>query len=166
MRLVAPHAIDPHTIPLLTLPSVPFSERKHLPRCAAIYFVLNAQSTVLYVGQSINLAVRWAAHHRAATLTTNQATRIAWLLMEDIALLDATESACIAYFAPCCNGRNVRVRERAFPRKKPGPKFKGHTEPLHVMLAADLKAWLDAQPEGPSAIVRRALEAERRRTTS
>jgi hypothetical protein len=52
------------------------------------------------------------------------------------------------------------------PKKKPGPKPKGNIEQLHVMLAADLKAWLDAQPEGPSAIVRRALEAERRRTTT
>ena len=77
-----PQRIDAHTIPLLALPSMPFEERRRLPKCAAIYFVLNAASTVLYVGQSINLAVRWAAHHRAAKLTERQATRIAWLVMD------------------------------------------------------------------------------------
>jgi hypothetical protein len=96
--------IDPQTIPLLTLPFLPFAERKRLPRCAAIYFVLNAQGTVLYIGQSINLATRWAAHHRADILAERQATRIAWLVMEDVALLDAVEAACIAYFEPACNG--------------------------------------------------------------
>ena len=98
-----PQRIDVQTIPLLALPSLPFVERRRLPRCAAIYFVLNADGTVLYIGQSINLAVRWAAHHRAAKLIKHQATRIAWLVMEDETLLNAVESACIAYFEPLCN---------------------------------------------------------------
>jgi len=104
MRLVAPQTIDPHTIPLLTLPSVAFDNRKALPTCAAISFVLNAQGTVLSIGQSMHLAMRWAAHHRMSTLLENQATRIAGLVMEDTALLDAVEVACIAYFDPLCNG--------------------------------------------------------------
>jgi predicted HicB family RNase H-like nuclease len=95
--------IDVYAIPLLTLPSVPFAERKHLPKCAAIYFVLNAAGTVLYIGQSINLAVRWAAHHKAAKLREHQAARIAWLVMDDVALLNAVEDACIVYFEPVCN---------------------------------------------------------------
>ena len=96
--------LEPHSIPLLALPFVPMAERKRLPRLAAIYFVLNAQGTVLYVGQSINLAMRWAAHHRTTKLIEHQATRIAWLVMDDETLLNAVESACIAYFAPLCNG--------------------------------------------------------------
>lgn len=97
--------IDPSTIPLLTLPSVPFSERQGLPRCAAIYFVLNAHGGILYIGQSVNLAVRWMQHHRSADLAAQQAARITWLALEDVALLDAVESACIAYFEPPCNER-------------------------------------------------------------
>ena len=106
--------LEPQSIPLLALPFVPFNERKHLPRLTAIYFVLNAAGTVLYVGQSINLAVRWAAHHRAAKLTEHQATRIAWLVMEDETLLNAIEAACIAYFDPLCNGfRGTRVSRQS-----------------------------------------------------
>ena len=95
--------LEPQSIPLLALPFVPFNERKRLPRLTAIYFVLNADGTVLYVGQSINLALRWAAHHRTDKLINHQATRIAWLVMEDPAMLNVVESACIAYFEPLCN---------------------------------------------------------------
>lgn len=102
--------LEPQSIPLLALPFVPFAEHKRLPRLVAIYFVLNAQGTVLYVGQSINLALRWAGHHRTAKLTEHQATRIAWLVINDDSLLNAVESACIAYFDPLCNGfRGTRI---------------------------------------------------------
>ena len=104
MPTTVPRKIDVQTIPLLALPSLPFNERRRLPSCAAIYFVLNAAGTVLYIGQSINLAVRWVAHHRATKLADKQATRIAWLVMDDETLLNAVESACIAYFEPLCNG--------------------------------------------------------------
>ena len=105
--------LEPQAIPLLALPFVAFPERKRLPRLTAIYFVLNAEGTVLYVGQSINLAVRWAAHHRTAKLLEHQATRIAWLVMDDETLLNAVESACITYFDPLCNGyRGPRVPRR------------------------------------------------------
>ena len=104
MPTTVPRKIDVQTIPLLALPSLPFEERRRLPKCAAIYFVLNAAGTVLYIGQSINLAVRWVAHHRATRLIDKQATRISWLTIEDETLLDDIESACIAYFDPICNG--------------------------------------------------------------
>lgn len=110
--------LEPQSIPLLALPFVPFTERKRLPRLMAIYFVLNAKGTVLYVGQSINLALRWAAHHRAPKLIEYQATRIAWLVMDDQALLDTVEQACIAYFDPLCNGFKG-TRQRRYGRIHP-----------------------------------------------
>jgi hypothetical protein len=102
---------EPQSIPLLALPFVSFAERKRLPRLAAIYFVLNVEGMVLYVGQSINLALRWAAHHRATKLSEHQATRIAWLVMEDAALLDDVETACLAYFKPICNSRTHPIKK-------------------------------------------------------
>ena len=108
--------VDVQTIPVLTLPSVPFAERRRLPGCPAIYFVLNGQDTVLYIGRSVNLAARWAKHHRAAMLTQHQATRIAWLVMDDAALITSVEEACIAYFEPVCN---TAADARGRPAKRP-----------------------------------------------
>jgi hypothetical protein len=155
MRSVVPKTIDVQSIPLLTLPSVPFTERRRLPQCAAIYFVLNAHGTVLYVGQSINLALRWAAHHRAVKLSEHQATRIAWLVMDETHLLNAVETACLAYFEPCCNGRMA-------PGNTPGPVPKGYKATV-IQLPPDLLDWAKHQPEGLSGLARRLLTAERAR---
>lgn len=42
----------------LTLSSVPLCEQKHLPECAAIYFAIDVNNRILYVGKAKNLAVR------------------------------------------------------------------------------------------------------------
>jgi hypothetical protein len=123
MSTAIPPIIDPSTIPLLTLPFVPFTDRRDLPRCAAIYFVLNAAGTVLYIGQSTNLAVRWSAHHGIAKLTEQRATRLAWLTVDDPDTLSAVESACIAYFFPVCNDRAASPTARlGRPRRNLGPQ--------------------------------------------
>jgi excinuclease UvrABC nuclease subunit len=96
--------LDVQTIPILTLPSVPFTDRRGLPKCAAIYFVLNDQGAVLYIGSSIELAKRWYGHHRIAVLMTHDAARIAWLVIDNVTALRKVEAACIAYFEPVCNG--------------------------------------------------------------
>ena len=46
-----------------TFPNLKLLERKHLPECSAIYFVI-ARSQVLYVGLASNLKQRWQNHHR------------------------------------------------------------------------------------------------------
>ena len=46
----------------LDLPSLSLAERKNLPDCAAIYFVMEGDR-ILYIGKSINLAQRWANHN-------------------------------------------------------------------------------------------------------
>lgn len=99
---------DPQTIPLLTLPSVAFDNRKALPTYAAIYFVLNAQGTVLYIGQTQCLFQRWQGHF-FARFRAHHASRIAWLVMSDDTLLKPVEKACIAYFDPLCNTRKGRA---------------------------------------------------------
>ena len=137
--------LEPQAIPLLALPFVPFTERKRLPRLAAIYFVLNAKGTVLYVGQSINLALRWAAHHRAAKLSEHQATRIAWLVMDDETLLNAVESACIAYFDPLCNGfrgQRTSTRRAHLPGLERLPR-RGDYKSMLFRVPIDLLTWLE-----------------------
>ena len=51
------------------LPSVPLSQKSDLPRCPAIYFVLNQKREILYIGRSINLLYRWRDHHRFSQLS-------------------------------------------------------------------------------------------------
>lgn len=89
-------------LPFLTLPSVPFEQRKGLPACAAVYFVHNAQRYVLYVGQANNLARRWYRHEKLALLRECQAAYLSWISMDN-ALLNAVEAAFIAAFRPSCN---------------------------------------------------------------
>jgi len=96
----------PTTITPSALPSLPLDERYDLPDTAAIYFVL-ADNTVLYIGQSINVRQRWAAHHRLKQLNERDGCRIAWMTVDDAGLLDELERACIAHFQPMLNGSDV-----------------------------------------------------------
>jgi hypothetical protein len=49
-----PTILDP-----FQLPSFPLAERKQLPDCAAIYFAIDANNRVLYVGKAKKLVARW-----------------------------------------------------------------------------------------------------------
>jgi excisionase family DNA binding protein len=92
-------AIDP-----LTLPSVPFAERRLLPEIAAVYFALDAEGAVLYVGQTTRLRSRWATHHRLPQLQAVAGVRLAWCTVDKPDQLLAIEEALIATFAPPLNG--------------------------------------------------------------
>jgi hypothetical protein len=122
---------------------------------------------VLYVGCSVDIHGRWHRHHRLALLAQCGAARIAWFPLYDIASLAQVEAACIAYFAPPCNGSLTTNGALAMTKpvpKKPGPKPKGLTYQIHIMVPCDLKEWLDVHPEGASALARRLLKEERDRT--
>jgi hypothetical protein len=59
-------------------PSTAWDQIAALPIGAAIYYVLNRESVVLYVGASKHLRQRWVGHHRRSDLAAVGATRIAW----------------------------------------------------------------------------------------
>ena len=66
---------------LSKLPSVPLSQKANLDRCSSIYFALDSNNNVLYVGRAINLLFRWRDHHRFEQLSEINRTnpiRIAW----------------------------------------------------------------------------------------
>lgn len=72
----------------LTLPSLSLQERRSLPECAAVYFVLNSSDEILYIGGTVNLAQRWLAHHRWYQLVEmGDDIRLAWLECSDTVLL-------------------------------------------------------------------------------
>ncbi|MEM6403432.1 MAG: GIY-YIG nuclease family protein [Cyanobacteria bacterium P01_D01_bin.116] len=90
----------------LDLPSLPLIERLHLPKCSAVYFVMQHER-VLYIGRTINLAQRWATHQKWSYLIKlDTPVRIAWLECSDKNLLVQIEKALIQEFEPELNGKN------------------------------------------------------------
>ena len=88
----------------LTLPSLLLQERRSLPECAAVYFVLNSSDEILYIGATVNLAQRWLAHHRWHQLVEmGDGIRLAWLEYSEPALLAEIEAALINHFQPTLN---------------------------------------------------------------
>ncbi len=101
-------SFDPSRIDLDALPWVAFDNRRGLPIHQGIYFALAADGTVLYIGKSRNIFVRWMTHHRIADLAKQEGVTISWLRFDgDVSLLDAIERACIKYFQPALNRRPV-----------------------------------------------------------
>lgn len=94
--------LNPSTINPLTLPSLPLTNRRQLPNCPAIYFVMESDR-VLYIGRAANLMQRWTSHHRTAQLESFSGVKIAWIECSDSGLLTDIESALIEYFDPLLN---------------------------------------------------------------
>lgn len=89
----------------LTLPSLALAERKYLPACAALYFVIESE-TVLYIGRSKNLANRWISHHKLDKLLLEESeVRIAWFAVECVESVAALEDFLIQYIKPALNKR-------------------------------------------------------------
>jgi hypothetical protein len=95
--------MNPATLNITALPGVAVAERKALPNCPGVYFVIDGD-VVMYIGRAVNLRNRWKNHHR---LNQVRGARIVWLAISDAALLDGIEQACIAYFQPALNGSGV-----------------------------------------------------------
>jgi len=98
-------ALDPATIAINNLPSVSFAQRGDLPNQPGIYFVLDAQRTVHYIGRAKRLCFRWVTHHRLADFRKMDTLAIAYVTVSDPELLPAIEQAMIAYFDPPLNRR-------------------------------------------------------------
>jgi len=141
---------DAATLNLIDLPSVAVKDRKEMPNCSAIYFVLDKDNVAIYVGQSIGLAQRWVQHHRLKQLATMGDCRIAWLEVSDTALLDSIERACIAYFQPSLNGTGGSFRVA-----KEGEQW------IQVRIPDEAKelldAWAKRHDRSASYIMRRLL---------
>ena len=96
---------------LFELPYVDLTQLELLPTCSAIYFAIDSQNRVLYVGLSVNLAERWKTHHRLCQLKEihqENSVRIAWLVWtkED---LSTAEKYFINRYQPLLNGTKVKI---------------------------------------------------------
>jgi hypothetical protein len=95
--------INPSTINLLTLPSVPLEKRSLLPQTPCIYFAIDCQGVVQYIGRSVNPRARWVLHHKYVELKEISGVRISYLDIDDSSLLPQIEAALIAWFNPPLN---------------------------------------------------------------
>ena len=98
--------IDPSEIRLNALPSVTLEDRAELTEAPSIYFAIDSQDVVQYIGRSINPQKRWLNHHRQSDLEAMSGVRIAYLTVESD-LLPAVEEALITYFEPSLNGQRT-----------------------------------------------------------
>ena len=98
--------IDPATISPETLPSVPLENRIELPTESCIYFAIDSQGVVQYIGRTANLKQRWSGHHQLGDLSLLSGVRIAYLSL-DGSLLVEVEKALISWFKPPLNKRLI-----------------------------------------------------------
>jgi hypothetical protein len=100
---------DSKEIDPLALPYVALSETRYLPTCAGIYFAIEEGGAVGYIGQSLNIRLRWRSHPIAADLCAPadlamaRRIRLAWLAVEDPQQLDQLQRAFIRRFRPRLN---------------------------------------------------------------
>jgi len=95
--------IDPETIDLSLLPSVSLADRSQLPQTPCIYFAIDSQGVVQYIGQTTCLAKRWLGHHRYKDLSKLDGVRITYLAMTELSLLKQVETVLIEHFQPVLN---------------------------------------------------------------
>ena len=100
-----------------SLPFVPLTQRDHLSGCAAIYFALDSDDRVLYIGKAANLQSRWQGqdHHRLDQLLRihkHIPVRLLWLDCNDRASqLNAIEVFYIRHYHPLLNRTQVPAKK-------------------------------------------------------
>lgn len=96
--------INPEEVKVDNLPYVLLKNKKRLPQKSGVYFVLDFESTIHYIGQSRNIFKRWKSHHKKYEVQNYRDVKIAYLLIKDTKLLVRTEREMINYFNPPLNG--------------------------------------------------------------
>jgi DNA-binding Xre family transcriptional regulator len=109
--------IAPDSINVSTLPFVLLEERASLPTTPCIYFAIDSQGVVQYIGRSKNLRRRWKSHDKGIDLACMGGIRIAYLEVSAIDLLPEIEAALIEWFKPPLNERSGRIKREEKPEK-------------------------------------------------
>jgi hypothetical protein len=161
------------------LPSLPLAERKKLPDCAAIYFAIDANNRVLYVGKAKKLVARWKNHHRLYKLEEIDkecSVRIAWQAWNEEDL-DEAERSSIKRFQPLLNNTEVEtptvvpsevvLRDflKTFSRRLIiiGIEPKTPDRLLNVHLKYD---WKDCSSKGTAAKIKEYIKQNQNQNTS
>lgn len=95
--------INPSEIDFSSLPWLPLDAKSAFPQNPAIYFAIDSQGVVQYIGRSVNPRKRWANHHKYQELETIGSIKIVYLFIDSPELLPQIESALILWFNPALN---------------------------------------------------------------
>lgn len=95
--------INPETLDIKALPWLPLEEKSAFPKKPAIYFAIDSQGTVQYIGRSVNVHQRWGNHHKYGVLSKIERIKIAYLFVDTVELLPKIETALIEWFDPLLN---------------------------------------------------------------
>lgn len=95
--------INPKALDIKTLPWLPLEEKAAFPKKPAIYFAIDSQETVQYIGRTVNVRQRWGNHHKYDALSEIGNVKIAYLFIDTVELLPKIEAALIEWFNPPLN---------------------------------------------------------------
>jgi DNA-binding Xre family transcriptional regulator len=107
--------IDPKSLNIAALPALPLTDRQSFPPVSCIYFAIDSQGEIQYIGRTVNMQQRWITHHRYPVLAGMEQIRIAYMPVEPD-LLPSVEAALIDWFDPPLNGaRTERICKQLIP---------------------------------------------------
>ena len=97
------------------LPHVEFSKKDRLPETAGIYFVVDKNQKIWYIGQAQNLRSRWVGHHRTnqiKKINAKSEVKLFWYCCEkDEDTLTQLENYFINKYYPILNQTKVEAKE-------------------------------------------------------
>ncbi len=96
--------IEPDIFNPLGLPSVSLEQKTRLPEIAAVYFAIDPEDKIQYIGMALNLRERWVGHHQFNRLRVIGGVKIAYLEIQDRDAISKFEKAFISLFKPPLNG--------------------------------------------------------------
>jgi hypothetical protein len=93
----------------LELPNHVLLDKSTLPAIPAIYFVVE-DSTILYVGSTLNLKQRWQSHHKYETIVKDYPeAKIHFYFIDNLDTLRSLETFFINELSPILNSDRVFV---------------------------------------------------------
>ncbi len=92
--------LNPAEINLSSLPWVPLDATAGFPKKPGIYFAIDSQGEIQYIGRTKDVRGRWQNHHRFEVLDAIGGVKIAYLFIDSPELLPEIEEALISWFDP------------------------------------------------------------------